>query len=48
MYSKDIYIGYWYMELKARKKIILIIKEIYKEFINGEMIVITKVIILMI
>jgi hypothetical protein len=32
------------MELKAMKEIILMIKEMEKDFINGEMVVITKVI----
>jgi hypothetical protein len=40
--------GYGSMELKAMKEIILMIKEMDKEFINGEMVVITKVIFWMI
>ncbi len=36
--------GYGSMELKAMKEIILMIKGMDKEFINGEMVVITKAI----
>lgn len=36
--------GYGSMELKAMKEIILMIKGMDKEFINGEMVAITKAI----